>query len=104
MIEKIQNNDLHRALESAYAVVDFSAVWCGPCQMLAPVLEEVAAQMQDVAFFQVDTDENMELAVQYGIQSIPTLLLLKNGRPVDRALGFMPKSKLVSFIDRGRSK
>ena len=72
--------------------------------MLAPVLEEVAAQMPDVAFFQVDTDENMELAVQYGIQSIPTLLLLKNGRPVDRSLGFMPKPKLVSFIESGKNK
>ena len=75
MIEKIQNNDLHKALESAYAVVDFSAVWCGPCQMLAPVLEEVAAQMPDVAFFQVDTDENMELAVQYGIPHVAEMAI-----------------------------
>ena len=102
MVKKISENEFSEVLGSKAALVDFSATWCGPCKMLAPVLEGISEAYGDkVAFYNIDVDVNPSLAAEYGIQSIPTLLLLKNGRPVDRSLGFMPKPKLVSFIESG---
>lgn len=80
-------------------VVDFWATWCGPCQMLAPVLEEVAAEMEGkIKVGKIDVDDQMSLAMKYRIGSIPTLLIFKNGEVVDQSLGFLPKDLLVKFI------
>ena len=74
MVKKIQNNNMDEALQAKAAVVDFSAVWCGPCQMLAPVLEELSGDLDGkVAFYNADTDENTQLAIANGITNIPAL-------------------------------
>lgn len=83
-------------------LVDFWAPWCGPCRMMAPVVEELAGEMSDVAFAKVNIDENMELAVGLSISSIPTLVLFKDGTEVERLIGAQPKKSLQAMIERNR--
>lgn len=81
MVTKISNNDLSQAKAQGVAVLDFSATWCGPCQMLAPVLHELADEVgSKAAFYSIDVDENRQLATEYGISSIPCLVVLKTAR------------------------
>ena len=94
MVKKITNNDLNEAKKGA-AVVDFSAVWCGPCQMLAPVMEELSEELSGKAeFYNADSDENMGLAQEYRIVSIPAVIVLKDGVEVARTVGFQPKDAM----------
>lgn len=80
-------------------VVDFWAVWCGPCKMIAPILEEIAQEYEGkIKVTKLDVDHNNESAMKYGVMSIPTLILFKNGQPVERIVGFMPKEKLLVKI------
>lgn len=80
-------------------VVDFWAVWCGPCKMIAPVLEEIAAEYDGkLQVLKLDVDHNNHSAMQYGVMSIPTLILFKDGQPVERIVGFMPKEKLLKRL------
>ena len=82
-------------------LVDFYADWCGPCKMLAPVLEEVSEEYAGkVNFFNVDVDENPDLAMQYKIMNIPALVVLKKGEKVDTQVGFAPKENIVEFIKK----
>ncbi|MBE3573219.1 MAG: thioredoxin [Moorella humiferrea] len=81
-------------------VVDFWAAWCGPCRMMAPVLDQLAEDYAgNVKFTKVNVDENQELAARYGIMSIPTLVIFKDGREVGRVIGYMPKDKLKEQLD-----
>ena len=80
-------------------VVDFWAVWCGPCKMIAPVLEEIAGEYDgQLQVAKLDVDHNNESAMHYGVMSIPTLIVFKGGQPVERIVGFMPKAKLLAKI------
>ena len=79
-------------------IVDFFATWCGPCKMLGPVLEEVAEQHQDVVIVKVDIDENMALAQKFGLMSVPTLMIFKNGEEVGREIGFRQKEEIEEII------
>lgn len=82
-------------------VVDFWAVWCGPCQMLAPVLKETAEEYAGrIKVGKVNVDEEMELAMQYGIASIPTLLFFKGGQLIATEIGYRDKAQLQAMIDR----
>lgn len=80
-------------------VVDFFATWCAPCKMLAPVLEELQSEMGNVKIVKVDVDDNGELANRYGVQSIPTIKVFKNGAELDTKVGFMPKEVLKELIE-----
>ena len=80
------------------AVVDFFATWCGPCKMLAPILESVEKETEGVEFFRIDVDQAPELSRRFGIMSIPTLVFLKNGEEVDRTLGVQRKPELTAKI------
>ena len=88
--------------ENHLTLVDFWATWCGPCRMIAPIVEELAGETQDVAFGKVNVDEESEAAVALGIQAIPTLILFKDGQPVDKAVGVQSKEALKAMIDRNR--
>lgn len=80
-------------------VLDFWATWCGPCMMLAPIMEELDRELEDVKFCKCNVDEQMELAMQFKIESIPTLLLIKNGKVVNKLVGFREKSALIRDIE-----
>ena len=82
------------------AVIDFNATWCGPCKMMAPVLEEISGEYEGkVAFYAIDVDENQELAAKFSVMSIPNLVLLKKGELADTSVGFKPKDALKAWID-----
>ena len=81
-------------------VVDFLATWCGPCKKLSPTLDEVSEEFGDrVNIVKVDVDESEDLAMTYGIRSVPTVLFFKNGQQVDKFVGALPKSEIVSKIE-----
>jgi thioredoxin 1 len=81
-------------------LADFWAPWCGPCKMIAPVLEELDQEVQEVKVVKLDVDENQETAGKYGVMSIPTLLVFKDGQVVDQVVGFQPKEALVELLNK----
>jgi len=85
-------------LKSALPVmVDFTAIWCGPCKMLDPVVKQLSEDWNGkVKFVKLDVDDNTNLAVQYGVMGVPTLILFINGNPVQRLSGYQPKDRIVS--------
>lgn len=102
MIKEIKNNDFEAVSKAKTAIVDFNATWCGPCQMLAPILEQLSDEYSDIPFFACDVDENMELAVKYGIQSIPAVGVFKDGQLVNMAVGFRPKEAMKALIESAK--
>lgn len=84
---------------SDLTVVDFWATWCGPCKMIAPILEEIVAET-GLSLGKVNVDEQRELAMRYGIQFIPTLVFFKGGKEINRVTGFAEKSKLLQIINQ----
>ena len=100
MLQTVQNNNLNEAATEGVAVVDFSATWCGPCKMLAPVFHTLAQEMgEDTTFCTVDVDQNMQLAQQFRVSAEPTVVILKNGKEVARSMGFQPKERLKAWIE-----
>lgn len=79
-------------------LVDFFATWCGPCKMLSPVIEEIANEAQGYKVFKLDVDEQEELAAKYGVMTIPTLIVFKNGQPVQTSVGFKPKAAVLDLV------
>ena len=82
-------------------LIDFWAPWCGPCRMVAPIVDEIATEFEGkIKVFKLNTDENPNVASQYGIRSIPTLMIFKNGEVVDRFVGVQPKKRLQEAIEQ----
>ena len=100
MVKKINAAQFEsEAKESAVAVVDFSATWCGPCRMMAPVLEQVSEKLAGkVDFYNVDVDDCPDLAMEYRVNSIPCLVLLKKGEFVSQSIGFKPEAQITAWI------
>lgn len=79
-------------------LLDFFATWCGPCKMLAPILDEIAEEREDVKVCKVDVDQEPELAAQYQVVSIPTLFVMEKGEVVNQSLGAKPKAKILEML------
>ena len=100
-IVNVTDQNFTQETAEGLVLADFWAPWCGPCKMIAPVLEEIDGEMEDkVQIVKLDVDENQETAGKYGVMSIPTLLLFKNGEVVDQIIGFQPKEALVDIINK----
>lgn len=86
------------AQDGKTVLVDFWATWCGPCRMIAPVLEEVAKERPDITVCKVDVDEERELALEYNVSSIPTLLVFRDGKVVNQSIGAVPKERILAML------
>jgi len=94
----VSNFDEEVIKNEGVVLVDFWATWCGPCKMISPIVEEVSGEVTNAKFVKIDVDANPELANKYQISSIPTLMIFKNGAPVDTLVGFMPKDALKDAV------
>ena len=79
-------------------LLDFFASWCGPCRMVAPILDEIAAERQDIKVCKVDIDEQPELASRYRVMSVPTLMVMKDGKIVEQSIGARPKHQILAMV------
>ena len=79
-------------------LLDFWASWCGPCRMVSPIVDEIAAERSDIKVGKINVDEQPELAVQFGVMSIPTLVVMKNGKVVNQAVGARPKAQILAML------
>jgi thioredoxin 1 len=96
----VDNNEFKSEIENGVTVVDFFATWCGPCKMLAPVLEGLSTEMEGKAkFIKVDIDQSLDLANQFQISSVPTMVIFKDGQKVEQLVGFLPKEKIQQAIE-----
>ena len=79
-------------------LIDFWATWCGPCRMVVPLVEEIAKERSDIKVVKINVDEEQELAMQFGVMSIPTLVVMKNGKIVNQATGARPKAQILAML------
>jgi thioredoxin 1 len=101
LVAHITDAEFPATVAQGVSLVDFWAPWCGPCKMIAPILDELAGEMQGKArIVKINVDDNPEVAGQFGIMSIPTLMLFKDGKLVDKLVGGQPKPQLKAFIER----
>lgn len=97
----VNTQEFNELMNEKAVLVDFFATWCGPCKMLSPVLESVAEKMKDkVTIVKVDVDRSPDLAAKFGVMSVPTMIMFKNGRQVDAFSGYMPEANLMANIEK----
>lgn len=103
MIEEIKDENFSESIqkESTPVVVDFWASWCGPCKMLSPIMDEISGELGEKAkFFKVNVDENPNIASEFKISSIPTVIVFKDGNVVDKFVGFKPKQAVKEVVEK----
>ena len=99
MVEEIRNSEFDDVLNSKLAVVDFSAVWCGPCQMLGPVISQIAEEREDIKVGKVNVDDNEELSRMYGVMSIPMLAVFSNGEVIKTSVGYKSYEDILEMLE-----
>jgi thioredoxin 1 len=98
MIIELDNRNFNEEIKDNLTLVDFYATWCGPCRMMHPVIEDISKSYPDLKILKVDVDKEENVAREYGIMSIPTIILFKNGNIVEKNVGYTPKEVLDSWI------
>lgn len=101
-LEHLQKENFEKTLKEAKkpVLVDFFATWCGPCKMLSPILENVKDEVgEDVLMYKFDIDEDVDIAKNYGIMSVPTMIIFKNGEEVERLVGLRQKGQIVASLN-----
>lgn len=98
MVKEILSDEFKTVINEGKVVVDFFATWCGPCKMLSPVMDEISNELSDINFYKVDVDKNEDIAREYGIMSIPTIIIFENGKVVNTLVGLRSKTELIDVI------
>lgn len=99
-VKQITKDNFKEAIKDGIVLVDFYADWCGPCKMIAPFVEEVSEEVKDVKFNKLNIDEAQDIAMEYGVMSIPTLIVFKDGQPAEQNVGFVPKEGIAAMINK----
>lgn len=99
-MEIISSNDFDTVVSSGTVLVDFFANWCGPCKMIAPVLEKLDAEYPNIRIVKVDVDQSQDIAARFGVQSIPTLIMFNNGKAVETQQGFAGEPQLRELLSK----
>ena len=97
---KVTEKEFESVIEKGSVLVDFYADWCGPCKMVAPIVEEIAAERTDLTVAKINVDEDTALAIKFGVVSIPTLIVFKDGKESSRIVGYRPKEGILAELDR----
>ncbi|MGN1406708.1 MAG: thioredoxin [Erysipelotrichaceae bacterium] len=98
----LNSNEFNDAIKNGTVVVDFYADWCGPCKMLGPVMESVSEKISDVKFYKVNVDESEDVAARYGIMSIPSVFMFKDGTLKAKSVGFMPEEEVLAWVNSNK--
>lgn len=100
-VEHLTENNFEEAIASGVTLVDFFATWCGPCKMLSPIVEEIAAECDgSFSVYKVDIDEADDIAMDFGIMSVPTMIVFKDGEEAERMIGVQPKAAILDAVKK----
>ena len=97
-VQKLNQNNFNNAIANGTALVDFYADWCGPCRMVSPIVDEIAEERNDITVGKVNVDDENALAMKYGVMSIPTLIVFKDGQEKTRIVGARPKDAILAEL------
>ena len=97
-VQKLNQNNFNNAIANGTALVDFYADWCGPCRMVSPIVDEIAEERSDITVGKVNVDDENALAMKYGVMSIPTLIVFKDGQEKTRIVGARPKADILAEL------
>ena len=100
-VQKVTKDNFQRLVVASEkpVLLDFWATWCGPCRMIAPIVEQIASEREDIVVGKINVDEEMELAIQFSVSSIPTLIVMKGGAVAATAVGYRPKADIEKLLD-----
>ncbi len=99
-VKKIEEKDFKETIKKGKVIIDCFADWCGPCRMLSPIIDELAEELKDYDFYKLNVDEAENVSREYGIMSIPTILIFKDGKLVDKSIGLRTKEELKELINK----
>lgn len=102
MIIELSDQNFNEEIKQGLVLVDFYATWCGPCKMMHPIIDEISNIYQDIKIIKVDVDRHEDISRQYGIMSIPTIILFKEGNVAEKNVGFIPKEHLELWISNNK--
>ena len=95
MVKQIDSNEFKEVIKKGKVVVDLFATWCGPCKMLSPILDEISEEITTTEFYKIDVDDNQDVAREYNVMSIPTVLIFQNGELVNKIVGLRSREDLI---------